>query len=264
MQPLVTETKNKTSLVCGHRGASGHAPENTIAAFREALEAGATWIEFDVQLTADGEVIVLHDTYLERTTDLKQRVRPSTLTLAELKKLDAGSWFGPGFAGERIPTLDEVLEEFKGKLGFNVEIKSRPTVEPDNEIEVIVAQKLARHNLHDINEVIVSSFDPIRLAALHAYDERLPLGALYDPKDHPRRFDPFLLIPITGARAFHPKHTAINEALMERARKQGLMVNTWTVNEIPDMLRMIELGVDIIITNYPAQLREVIERGSNE
>lgn len=251
----------KKPLVCGHRGASGHAPENTLVAFREALEAGADWIEFDVQLSADGEIIVLHDDTLQRTTDLQQARRPVEFSLAELKKLDAGSWFGPGFAGERIPTLDEVLEEFRGQLGLNIEIKSQMGFEADNGIEQKVAQALVRHNLFDIEQVIVSSFDPTRLAALHALDERVPIGALYYPtKNDPRNFDPFQLIVKTGARAFHPHFKLIDEALMQRARKEGVLVNTWTVNDLPDMYRMIELGLNMIITNYPAQLRELVDK----
>jgi len=249
----------KKSLVCGHRGASGHAPENTLAAFREAHEAGAEWIEFDVQLSADGEIIVLHDDTLERTTDSGQARRPAELTLAELKKLDAGSWFGPGFAGERIPTLAEVLEEFKGKLGLNIEIKSRAGFEADNGIEGKVAQALADHNLFQIEQVIVSCFDPTRLVALHALDARIPLGALYNPRAYPRGYDPLQLIPLTGARAFHPPFQIVDERLMLWARQAGVMINTWTVNEASDMQKMLELGLDMIITNYPAQLREMRE-----
>src|SRR3954447_15867557 len=105
-----------TPAVCGHRGASGHAPENTLVAFRRAKELGATWIEFDVQLSADGIPIILHDDTLERTTNLGQQLRPTELTLAQLKDLDAGSWFSPEFAGEKIPTLEEVLQEFGDSL----------------------------------------------------------------------------------------------------------------------------------------------------
>jgi glycerophosphoryl diester phosphodiesterase len=259
MQPLQIRSNSIKPLVCGHRGASGHAPENTMAAFREALEAGADWIEFDVQLSADGEVIVLHDDTLQRTTDLRQARRPTEFSLLELKRLDAGSWFGPGFAEERLPTLDEVLEEFRGRLGMNVELKSRPGFEADNGIERKVAEALVRHNLLDIEQVIVSSFDPGRIAALHALNERLPLGALYSPKELPRGFDPFQLIHITGAKALHPPFKVVDETLVARARKAGVLVNTWTVNELPDMQRMIDLDLDMIITNYPAQLRELVD-----
>lgn len=259
MQSLEASSKREVPMVCGHRGASGHAPENTMAAFREALEAGANWIEFDVQLSADGQLIILHDDTLNRTTNLNQTRRPVEFTLAQLRELDAGGWFGPGFAGERIPTLNEVLEEFKGRLGLNIEIKSRQGFEADNGIEAKVAEALAQHNLLDIEQVIVSSFDPDRLVALHALNEHIPLGALYDPKDHPKNYDPFQLIPITGARAFHPKFSAITEAMMLRARQENLQVNTWTVNELPDMQSAIDLGLDMIITNYPAQLRELID-----
>lgn len=258
-QSLKTASERKVPLVCGHRGASGHAPENTMAAFREALEAGADWIEFDVQLSADGELIILHDDTLNRTTNLNQTRRPVEFTLAQLRELDAGGWFGPGFAGERIPTLDEVLEEFKDRLGLNIEIKSRKGFEADNGIEAKVAEALKRHNLFDIEKVIVSSFDSTRLAALHALNEQIPLGALYAPRDNQKNFDPFQLIPVTGARAFHPEFKIITEAMVARAHQENLLINTWTVNELPDMQSMIDLGLDMIITNYPAQLRELTD-----
>lgn len=245
------------SLICGHRGASGHAPENTLAAFREAQEAGADWLEFDVQLSADDEIIILHDDTLKRTTNLGQDLPPSRYSLSELKKLDAGGWFGPGFAGEPIPTLDEVLEEFGGKMGLNIELKSKPGAEADNGLEAKVAEKLARHNLFEIEKVIVSSFDAFRLMALHKLNEQIPIGLLYHSRQYPRNFDIFQLIPLTGARAIHPNFQLIDQNLMKRARQQNLMVNTWTVNQEADMRKMLELGVDIIITNYPAQLREL-------
>ena len=97
------------SIVCGHRGACGYAPENTFAAFKLALEQGAKWIEFDVQLSRDGVPVILHDDTLERTTDRGGPRAPAELSLSELKELDAGSWFSQDYAGERIPTLDEVL-----------------------------------------------------------------------------------------------------------------------------------------------------------
>ena len=259
MQPLETRPEKIKPLVCGHRGASGDAPENTMAAFHKALAVGADWIEFDVQLSADGKVIVLHDDTLQRTTNLRQPLRPVEFSLAELKKLEAGSWFSPAFAGEHIPTLDEVLEEFQGRLGMNIEIKSRPGFEADNGIERKVAEVLVRHHLFEIEQVLVSSFDAGRLAALHALDERLPLGALYSPKELPLGFDPFHLLQLTGARALHPPFKVVDEMLIARAKKAGVLVNTWTVNELPDMQRMVDLGLDMLITNYPAQLRELLE-----
>ncbi|MEI7554094.1 glycerophosphodiester phosphodiesterase family protein [Candidatus Chlorohelix sp.] len=247
------------SKVCGHRGACGYAPENTFAAFHKALEQGAEWVEFDVQLSAEGVPIILHDDTLARTSDKGGARRPTELALSELKELDAGEWFGSEFAGERIPTLDELLEEFGQKLELNIEIKSKPNFEADNGIEKMVADAIVQHNL--VNRVIVSSFDPTRLARLHAYNPTIPLGALYTSKaeEYPPTFDFFQLAEITGAIALHPHYKVIDEAYMGRARSLGLKVNTWTVNDPEDMTRLAKLGVDIIITNYPDKLVAALE-----
>jgi glycerophosphoryl diester phosphodiesterase len=252
-------TKLFKSKVCGHRGACGYAPENTFAAFHKALEQGAEWVEFDVQLSADGVPIILHDDTLERTSDKGGARRPTGLTLSELKELDAGAWFGTAFAGERIPTLEEVLEEFGQKLGLNIEIKSTPNFEADNGIEKMVADAVGKYKLMD--RVIVSSFDPFRLARLHAYNPTIPLGALYTgkPENYLPNFDYFQLAEMTGAIALHPHYKLIDEAYMVRARSMGLKVNTWTVNEPEEMEWLSKLGVDIIITNYPDKLIAVLE-----
>ncbi len=245
------------TLVCGHRGACGYAPENTFAAFQKALEQGASWIEFDVQLSADGVPIILHDDTLERTTDKGGSRRPTELTLAELKELDAGVWFGPEYKGEKILTLDEVLEKFGSKLGLNIEIKSKPGFEADNKIEEKIAESVKRFALYD--SVVVSSFDPLRLAALHAYDPQIPIGALYTgrPQDYPPGFDAFKLPEITGAKAMHPHFKIIDAAYVEKTRNLGLAVNTWTVNEPEDMQRLVGLGINMIITNYPDRLKAI-------
>lgn len=264
MQPLECEAKaceaKRAPLICAHRGASGHAPENTMAAFRKALADGASWIEFDIHLSADGEVIVMHDETLERTTDMQTSRRCCELTLAQLKQLDAGSWFDKSFAGERIPTLDEVLTEFKGKLGMNVEIKSSPTYNLNDGIEQKVADLLARHGLHRIEDVIVNSFDPRRLQKFRACAPRVTLGAIYCPDDEefPSPADARVLISLTAAQALHPDHKATDEAFMHIARQAGVMVNTWTVNDISDMQRMAALGVDMIMTDYPSRLQGLL------
>ncbi len=247
-------------FVCGHRGASGHAPENTMAAFRLAQKMGATWLEFDVQLSADGIPIILHDDTLERTTSLAQPLKPSDLTRDELKELDAGSWFSDEYRNERLPTLDEVLQEFGQVMGLNIEIKSRVGVEVDNGLEQKIAQSVRRFNLQE--RVVISSFDPFRLTSLHRYDPELRLGALYTGRahDYPAGFDPFLMAHSFEAVALHPPRQKVNAKLIEQARRENLEVNTWTVNEEADMQRLIGLGVDMIITNYPDRLVNLLAR----
>jgi len=246
------------TLVCGHRGACGYAPENTFAAFQKALDLGASWIEFDVQLSADGVPIILHDDTLVRTSDKGGSRRPTELTLAELKELDAGAWFAHEYKGEKIPTLDEVLKEFGPKLGLNIEIKSKPGFEADNKIEEKIAEAVKRFDLYET--VVVSSFDPFRLAALHAYDPLIPIGALYTGRaqDYPPDFDAFNLPEITGAKALHPHFKVIDAAYVEKTRELGLAINTWTVNEPKDMQRLVGLGINMIITNYPDRLKAIV------
>ncbi|HEX2911449.1 MAG TPA: glycerophosphodiester phosphodiesterase [Chloroflexia bacterium] len=246
------------SIVCGHRGASGHAPENTLPAFQRALEMGATWIEFDVQLSADNVPIILHDDTLERTTSLKEAVRPVELTLNELKKLDAGAWFSAEFRGTEIPTLEEVLQQFGQKLGLNIEIKSTPGFESENGLERKIADLVTQYDLQD--KVLISSFDPFRLQALHRYAPEIKLGALYTSRasDYPTNFDPFAMAQSFKAVAVHPPFSLVDKSLMERAHGLGMAVNTWTVNHESDMRRMLELGVNMIITNYPDRLAKLV------
>jgi glycerophosphoryl diester phosphodiesterase len=253
------ETKSPhTVAVAGHRGASGHAPENTLVAFRKAKELGATWIEFDVQLSADGIPIILHDDTLARTTNLGQQLRPTALTLSQLKDLDAGSWFSAEFAGEKIPTLEEVFAEFGEKLGLNIEIKSTPGFEGDNGIEQKIADLVRQYKLED--SALISSFDAGRLASLNRYDPGLRLAFIYEgrPDLYPADFDPIVTAKSFNSVALHPPFRIVDQSLVERTHANGLNLNAWTVNEIPDMERMVALGLDTITTNYPDRLVKVL------
>ncbi len=259
------ETKKRHAVVvAGHRGASGHAPENTLVAFARAKELGADGIEFDVQLSADGIPIILHDDTLARTTNLGQQLRPTELTLARLKELDAGSWFSPEFAGEKIPTLEEVFSEFGGKLDFNIEIKSRPGFEADNGIEQKIADLVRQYKLED--SALISSFDAGRLASLHRYDPGLRLAFIYEvrPDLYPPDFDPIVTAKSFNSVALHPPFRSVDRALLEQAHTNGLNINAWTVNEIPDMERLVALGIDTITTNYPDRLVKVLEQAPRQ
>jgi glycerophosphoryl diester phosphodiesterase len=144
--PLLSDEKR--IMVIAHRGASGYAPENTVSAFKKAIMMKADMIEFDVHLTKDGKVVLMHDKTVDRTTDGKGKVKE--MTLKELKKLDAGLWFDKKFKGEKIPTLEKVLKKFKGKILFNIEIKSEGTEEEI--VRLIKKYKLEK-------DVMVSSFN---------------------------------------------------------------------------------------------------------
>jgi len=256
----LSETKKPQAVaVAGHRGASGHAPENTLVAFARAKELGADGIELDVQLSADGVPIILHDDTLFRTTNLGQQLRPTELTLARLKELDAGSWFSPEFAGEKIPTLEEVFAEFGGKLGLNIEIKSTPGFEADNGIEQKIAELVRQYKLED--SALISSFDAERLASLNRYDPGLRLAFIYEfrPDRYPPDFDPIATAKSFNSVALHPSFRIVDRSLVERTHASGLKLNAWTVNEIADMERMVALGLDTITTNYPDRLVKLLQ-----
>jgi len=237
-----------------HRGASREAPENTLAAFLLAAELGADGIELDVQLSKDGEVVVIHDFVLETTTNGQGPVRDRTL--AELKELDAGSSYDPVFAGQRIPTLQEVIEAVGRHLLLNIELKIKSWRE--NALAQAVVHIVEEHHLLD--RVIVSSFNPLALRQVRNLNPWIPLGLLYAP-DLPmilrRPWSRHLVRP----EALHPHHSTVDKQYVRWAKAQGYRIHTWTVDDPGRMWQLMRLGVDIIITNQPDQLRQVLFPG---
>lgn len=238
-----------------HRGASHAAPENTLAAFSLAMELGADGIELDVQLSKDGEVVVIHDFVLETTTDGRGAVREHTLD--ELKALDAGGRFGPEFAGQRIPTLQEVAETVGHALLLNVELKTASW--RDEGLEEAVGRIIADYGLEE--RVVVSSFNPLAVNRMRRLQPALARGLLYAP-DSPwflRRpwFRHFLDLD-----ALHPHYSMVDEGFMRWAREKGYHVNVWTADEAGDLRRLVQLGVDVIITNRPERLARMPAGGS--
>lgn len=232
------------TLVFGHRGAKAYAPMNTIPAFELAAEQGADGIELDVHRSKDGHAVIVHDFTVDSTTDGSGRV--TDLTLAELKALDAGSWFGEAFRGVRIPTLDEVFEAVGHRLLVNVEIKSE-SPETDG-VEQVVADVIVRHGMTE--RVIVSSFNPLTLQRFRAIMPNVPIGFLYQAN---MKIDTQELMRQLGLahEARHPHHTMIDQHYMDWARKNGYRVNAWTVNDPAEAVRLRDLGVDTIITDAP-------------
>jgi glycerophosphoryl diester phosphodiesterase len=246
----------KTStLNIAHRGASTAAPANTLPAFEKAVELGADGVEFDVQLSADGVPVIIHDFAVDATTDGRGRV--ADMTLAQLRQLDAGSTFDPAFAGERIPTLEEVLEAVGGRLILNIELKT--TSLRDNGLEQTVVAQVERHGLRD--SVLLSSFNPFSLRRAKRIAPHIPVGLLYSP-DLPLPLRRAWLAPMVAHEARHPDHTMVNARYLAWARRRGYRVNTWTVNDPEEMHRLIGLGVDGIITDVPDVLRNVLETGT--
>ncbi|GAB4570549.1 MAG: glycerophosphodiester phosphodiesterase [Anaerolineae bacterium] len=236
-----------------HRGASHDAPENTLASFRLAAQQGADGIELDVTLSADGEVVVIHDDTVDKTTDGTGVVQE--LTLAELKAFDAGSYFGPEFAGERIPTLNEVFEAVGQQLLINVELKGLGWQQDG--LERKVADLIARHRLE--KRVLISSFNPIRLHRMRRVAPHLPLGFLHD-WDTPVHLRWLARLLLTGVRpeADHPHLSHVTRGYVAQARRRKQRVHVWVVNDPAEMRRMIEAGVDLIMTDRPDVLHAVL------
>lgn len=235
----------KRPLIIGHRGASAEAPENTLAAFALAQVQGADGIEFDVQLSADGWPVVIHDGKLDRTTNGHGAVQD--LTLAELQKLDAGQ-------GQSIPTLDEVFETLGPDFLYNVELKTAAF--RDNGLATAVADRIQSHGM--AQQTAVSSFNPlaVRYARRHLTKSTWVAHLSYKPV---LKFK-HSLIPV---QAVHPYYKMVDAAYMAWARKNSWRVHVWTVDDSVEAQRLVGLGVDAIITNKPKFIRETVFHHEN-
>lgn len=233
------------TLNIAHRGASAYAPENTVAAFDKAVEQGADAIELDLHLSRDGDLVVIHDDTLDRTTDANGPVHE--LNLKDLKRLDAGRWFGKEFAGERIPTLTEVLQRFAGKVTLALEIKAGSSVFPGIEEKVVSA--LRQHG--GIDQTAVASFDHYALRRLKEIEPTIRTAALLVGR-------PVSLSALAGpakADGLALEASFVTKTEVEACRAAGLQLVVWVVNEPAQMRHFINLGVDGIITDRPDLLR---------
>lgn len=241
-------------LIVGHRGAAGHAPENTIASFELAVELGADAVELDVQLSADGHVVALHDQTLDRTTDGRGWV--GDFSLSELRRLDAGAWFGAAFCGQRIPTLNEVAVWAKGRTRLVVEIKSFPRPYPG--IEARVLDVLSAQGMLDQSMLIC--FDHHVIRRLRDLSGDVSLGILYAC----RPLDPIGLARSAGADLLLPFWTFLTRQDVEAAHAAGLLVSTWSTSE-PEAIQLVAAaGVDGIATDHPDVARRVLGGGEGE
>lgn len=236
--------------VIAHRGLSARAPENTLTAVRLAIAAGADMVEVDVTITADGHVICLHDATLDRTTDGRGPATGSTL--AAIRRLDAGSWFAPRFAGEPVPTLDEVLELAEGRTLVNIEIKSEAV---GHGIVEGVAEAIRQRRALD--RVVVSSFSPEALRRMKLGHPEIATVSLLDRELHAGR-DPLEIVQEVGSRGLNLSRKDVTPELVERCHRHGLPVGVYTVNSEREMRRLIRMGVDSIFTDRPDRLREVL------
>ena len=242
---------NINSIInCAHRGASGHAPENTIAAVEKAIALGATMAEIDIQQTADDKFAVFHDDLLDRTTNgtgpLWQK------NLAELQTLDAGSWFGPEWADQRIASLEEILETTRGRLPLNIELKLHGR---ERRLVDLVIRTLHDNNIEDhcpdsapnfgMNNGLVTCFDHKIAAEIKQADSTLTVGIILGRQQN---LAGIFAAPVDVLSA---EKVLIDEDFMAAARGAAKKVHAWTVNDPEEMRRLIDLGVDAVITNYP-------------
>ena len=227
--------------IIAHRGASGQAPENTLAAFQLALQQQADGIELDVMLTKDGQVVVIHDDTVDRTTDGSGRVKD--LTLAELQALNAGN-------GEHIPTLQEVLAKLGGQCLLNIELKNYAS--PFDRLPVVVAQMVKDAAL--VDSVIISTFNPVNLPRFRWRCPGVKLGLLTVPGKAS-----LWIWRLFRYDALHPHYEDVDQDLVSGVKAHSRQVNVWTVDDPDEICRLAALGVDSIITNYPQAARAALE-----
>lgn len=252
--------------VIAHRGASAYSPENTLPAVDLGADMRADYVEIDVQMTSDGELVVMHDTTLGRTTDVEARYpdrapwRVADFTLAEIQTLDAGSWFSAEFAGTGVPTLQEVLDTLHGRAGLLLEVKS-PQLYPGI-AEAIVAdldgEGWLRANAR-AGRLVVQSFDWAFMEHFNTLAPEVPAGLLGGPPTEAQMAE-----LSTWADQINPSHTRVTLAFVDMVHRYGMETWPYTVNTEKRMRELIDLGVDGIITNYPDVLIDVIEEDRGE
>ncbi len=228
--------------IIAHRGASAYAPENTLAAFRLALEMGAKAIEFDVHQTRDGKLVVMHDDNFKRVAGRKLRVR--RLNLSEARKFDVGSWFDPIYKKERLPTLEEVLGLIGRRAELYIEIKAGSRRYPG--IEGRVVDLVRKRGL--AGRAVISSFDHKALYEARALAPELRIGILMG-------LTPFRLTVKSAlkldAESFHLSLRKITPGRLKFAQERGLRVLVYTVNAAGDLERLEDMGVDGVFSNHP-------------
>ncbi|MGH2946390.1 MAG: glycerophosphodiester phosphodiesterase [Solirubrobacteraceae bacterium] len=250
-------------LNVAHRGASGHAPEHTFAAYDLALWMGADYIEQDLQLTSDGVLVALHDETLDRTARgpaVNCTGRVDTKTLAQIKTCEVGSWFSPEFAGEPIPTLEEVFRRYRRRTNYYIETKSPDTADRMEErlLALMDEYGLVRP-AQQRWQVLIQSFSPASLQRIHALNPRLPLIQLY-----PNLGSAAIQASLDAGRAYAvgigPSKASVDEALLDAAHDRCLAVHPYTLVDRDEHARFVELGVDGAFSNFLDVFETVLDR----
>ncbi|MBI5324177.1 MAG: hypothetical protein HZB41_02670 [Ignavibacteriae bacterium] len=237
-------------FIVAHRGSSGTAPENTMSAFREAIEAGANMIETDIQLTSDGQLVAYHDLKMLRKTNGENNIYE--LTLENLQKLDAGSWFSDKFTGERIPLLEDIFNLIKDKIYLLIEIK----VQKSGGNIILINKLINMLNQYDMtNQVLLASFNYKLLNELKGLMPELPLGAIKIPFDIRK---PSTIHKETGCDVYICSVNELNEGLVNNASESGIFLGAYSVDSEDDLKTAFKYNVKAIGTNYPARINELL------
>lgn len=258
-------------MVIGHRGASGYAPEHTMLSYELAKKMGASYIELDLQMTKDGKLIAMHDETVDRTTNGTGAVK--NLTLKQIKKLDAGSWFNkkypdkahPSYAGLKVPTLDEIIQHFGTSVNYYIETKT-PTIYPGMEEKLINTLKKSHLVGHHIPKykVIIESFSPDSLKMIHKMAPDIPLIQLIKYKNKARFSNYDLKKWKQYAVGIGLNFNRVNKKYIIKARKAGLLIHPWAINTKTQMKEAVEWGATGAFTNFSDQLVQVLKQESRK
>ena len=244
-------------VVFAHRGASKAAPENTLAAFRLAIEQKADALELDVQLTADKEVVVFHDNILSRTTNGEGYLKNQDFY--SLNELNAGKLFSPAYQNEKIPSLAQVFDNFGDSTYYNIELKNLLT--PLDDLPARVISIIMDYQLE--NHVLISSFNPIALSKIEKTCPSLPKGILIKGR-FPINIQRFLLFPFLSYQSVHFSYNSISSNQVKSIRTSGKLAFTYTINTPSEILSSLRYGVDGIFTDDPKIARKMISSLENE
>jgi glycerophosphoryl diester phosphodiesterase len=245
-------TRHDRPLVLAHRGASADAPENTLAAFREAVRQGADGVELDVMRCGSGELVVCHDAWLDRLAGAHLEV--AAAGFEELRRLDVGARFSAAFSGERIPTLAEVLEVLPRGAACNVELKCDCAC--DRGLCWRAAREIRRAEAKQ--DLVLSSFHPLCVARARLFAPRIPAAMLVEASQNlPLREVAAVAL---RASAIHAEHRLCTRANVARWHRRGLKVAAWTVDDPADVERCCAAGVDVLITNRPRATIALMDR----
>lgn len=234
-------------LRIGHRGAAAAAPENTAVSFARALDLSVDMIECDLQLTADGEVVIIHDWTADRTTSGEGEI--ARLAADDLRGFDAGAWMADEFAGARVPSLAETLDQVLPHARLNLELKSRGTREESARLAVAAAAEVQARDA--MGRVVFSSFNPEALLELRAAVPEAPIGVLWSREDYALAFE---IAAQLGAVSLHPWAAQVTPELVALAHEAELAVFTWTENEVERIVELARMGCDGIISDWPERL----------